>query len=408
MGRDAQVAGPVAVNRITIGIDATCWWNNRGFGRFTRMLLSSMFADPRAVDFVLFVDRPPAPEMMRANVRIVEVQTASTVTAAAVADNSRSVSDLLAFRRVVAREKLDVMYFPAVYSWYPTGGNAPIVITFHDAIAERFPALVLPNWRGRMLWKAKIWLARRSAANITTVSAAARAEIVEHLGIAESRITVIHEAPDPIFRPILDPRAMAEARERFGLPANARTIVYVGGFAPHKNLLGLLRGLAEATANPLLDDVHLVLVGDLKGDGFHSNTAELMTLATTDLRLAGRVHFTGYVSDDALVTLYCDATVVAMPAFSEGFGLPAAEAMACGTPVIAARASAVEEVVGTAGLFFDPTDVGEIAAVITQVFASEEALARLREMCLPRAGRLSWPKAAAATLDLLQATAKAR
>lgn len=398
----------MAVKRITIGIDATCWWNNRGFGRFTRMLLGAMFADPRAAEFVLFVDRPPAPEMKRANVRIVEVETASTVTAAAVADGSRSVGDLLAFRRAVAREKLDVMYFPAVYSWYPTGGHAPSVITFHDAIAERFPALVLPNWRGRMLWKAKIWLARRSAASITTVSAAARAEIVEHLGIAESRITVILEAPDPIFRPILDPRAKAEVRERFKLPAIARTIVYVGGFAPHKNLLGLLRGLAEAAANRLLDDVHLVLVGDPKGDGFHSNTAELMALAATDPRLAGRVHFTGYVSDDELVTLYCDATVVAMPAFSEGFGLPAAEAMACGTPVIAARGSAVEEIVGPAGLFFDPANVGDIARVITRVFADEQVLATLRDLSLPQAAKLSWPTAAAAMLDLLEATARPR
>ena len=398
----------MALNRTTIGIDATCWWNNRGFGRFTRMLLGAMFADPRDVEFCLFVDRAPPPEMECANVRIVQVETSSTVTAAAVADGSRSLADLLAFRRAVARERLDVMYFPAVYSWYPTGGRAPVVITFHDAIAERFPSLVLPNLRGRMLWKAKIWLARRSAAKITTVSAAARAEIAEHLGMKESQIAVILEAPDPIFRPDNDVRARAEARRRFGLPADARTIVYVGGFAPHKNLLGFLHGLAAAADHPSLHDVHLVLVGDPEGDGFHSNTGELMALAATDPRLLGRVHFTGYVSDEDLVTLYSDATVVAMPALSEGFGLPAAEAMACGTPVIATRGSAVEEVVGPAGLFFDPYDVGDIADAIMQVFADERVLSRLRDMCLPQSSLLSWPKAAAAMLDLLISTAKTR
>ena len=69
-----------------------------------------------------------------------------------------------------------------------------------------------------------------------------------------------------------------------------------------------------------------------------------------------RVHFPGFVPDAVLPALYSDALVVAMPAFSEGFGLPAAEAIACGTPVIATKGGAVAEVVGPAGLFFDPHD----------------------------------------------------
>lgn len=389
-----------------IGIDATCWWNQRGFGRFTRLLLRAMFAEGRDHAFCLFVDREPPAEMIAPNVRVVRVRTSATVTDAAVADDNRKLADLLAFRSAVAGEPLDVMYFPAVYSWYPTGERVPTVVTFHDAIAEHFPALVMPSLKHRMMWNAKIWLARRSAARITTVSKTARDEIVEHLGIARDKIDVILEAADPIFAPMTDATACAAVRTRLGLPPDARVILYVGGIAPHKNLLGLLKGFAGALAHPALDDVHLVFVGDPKGDGFHSNADDLVAAAAGNERLGRHVHFTGFVSDADLVTLYSDAMIVAMPAFSEGFGLPAAEAMACGTPVMASRGGAVEEIVGPAGLFFDPHDIEDIASVIVSVASDQEKLDSLRAACLPRAAEMSWPRAANAMLDVLERVAR--
>ncbi len=381
-----------------IGIDATCWWNQRGFGRFTRQLLRAMFDLKGDHRLTLFVDQPAAPEMIRDGIDVVQVGTRASVTEAAVSDGSRGVGDLLAFRAAVARQPLDVMYFPAVYSWYPTGGKAPTVITFHDAIAEHFPSLVMPSRRGRWLWNAKIWAARRTAAQITTVSNAARAEIVRYLKIDPARIDVVLEAPDAIF----EPKPENGVRERLGLPVPARLLLYVGGMAPHKNLLGLLAGFGQALELAALADAHLVLVGDPDGAGFHSHTSELKMAIAADPRLAGRVHFTGYVSDDDLAALYTDATVVAMPAFSEGFGLPAAEALACGTPVIASRGGAVEEVVGPAGLFFDPYDTADIAGSIARIFADHALHAALKAECLPRAAGMSWTTAARDTFRILE------
>ena len=391
---------------IRVGVDATCWRNQRGFGRFTRLLLGSMFDTTRDFHFCLFVDHDPVPEMIRPNVSVVKVQTSATTTEAAVADGSRSILDLLSFRRAVANEPLDVMYFPAVYSWYPTGNRAPVIVTFHDAIAEHFPELVMPMLRGRLLWGAKTWLARKSATRFTTVSFAARDEIVQYFKIDPAKIDVILEAADPIFVPVCDEEIRSSARAQLGLPATARLIMYVGGIAPHKNLIGLLQGYAQAIANPTLDDVDLVFVGDPEGDGFHSNTQELMTMLENDPRLAKRVHFTGFVDDQHLVALYSDAIAVAMPAFSEGFGLPAAEAIACGTPVLASRGGAVEEVVGPAGLYFDPFNVSEIAAAIDEVASDPARLADLRAQCLPRAARTSWAASASAMLDVLERCAR--
>ena len=153
-----------------IGIDATCWWNRRGFGRFTRGLLPAMFAASRGHQYCLFVDQPPDPEMAHKDVRVVEVATSRPVTKSAVADDRRSLRDIRAFGRAVAAEPLDLMFFPAVYSWFPVGRRIPTVLTLHDAIAEHFPELIFANRVGRLFWSLKMRFACRRASRIITVS----------------------------------------------------------------------------------------------------------------------------------------------------------------------------------------------------------------------------------------------
>lgn len=385
-----------------IGIDATCWWNRRGFGRFTRQLVSSMLAAEGNDQFTLFVDQPPAPEMLRGNVEVVRADVGRTVGASAVADSSRSLADIMALRNAVARRPLDVMYFPAVYSWYPTGGRAPTVVTFHDAIAEHFPGLVFPQLRQRLLWNAKIWLAKQSASTITTVSNSARAEISRYLGIPSDGIHVVLEAADSKFRRVEDVGLRAAMRERLGLAADARLLVFVGGLAPHKNLMRLIEAFALARRCEAASDLQLVLVGDPEGDGFHSNAEELRARVDADPVLRDRVRFAGFIDDDDLVTLYSDAWLLALPSLSEGFGLPAAEAIACGTPVVAARGGAVEEIAGKAGVYFDPLDSSDIARVLVELGSDRERLDALRAACTTRARDLSWDRAARETLEILR------
>lgn len=385
-----------------IGIDGACWQNRRGFGRYARSLLTAIFDEPRGHEFVVFVDHDPNPDLLRRCVTPVRVDTNAQVTEAAIAGARRSVVDLWRFRNAVRRQSLDVMYFPAVYSWYPTGGQAPTVITFHDAIAERYPHLVFPDLAGRFMWSAKLWVAARTATQFTTVSCAAREEIVQYLGIPRERIAVMLEAADPRFSPVADPERLTAVRRKLGLSCDARLLLYVGGFAPHKNLIRLIDAFAAAQATPAAQDVHLVFVGDPKGDGFHSNYEEIKARSNGHPSLAGRVFFTGFVSDEDLTAVYSDALAVAMPALSEGFGLPAAEAIACGTPVIATRGGAVEEIVGSAGLFFDPLDIADMARVITAVAQGGEALETVRSACLPRAAQMSWRTCADQMLDLLE------
>jgi glycosyltransferase involved in cell wall biosynthesis len=387
---------------VNIGIDATCWWNNRGFGRFTRDLLTAMFQLDSDHHFFLFVDQPLNELSAFGNVTVVQVAASRPTTEAAVADSRRSVFDLYELYRAVANTALDLMYFPAVYSWFPVPRKLPSMVTIHDAIAEHYPKLIFPKWKHRMFWALKVKLALWQSSRILTISQAAKDEIVEYMGADPDMIDIASAAPNPQFRKTDDQQLIATARQRALLPADAEIIVYVGGLAPHKNLHGFLDGFEKALEHDRVADVHLALIGDFKGAGFLSEYDTLSARVLANPTLRSRVHFCGYVSDPDLVALYSCAVAAAMPAFSEGFGLPAVEAMACGVPVLASDRGALPEVVADAGVYFNPFDASAIANAIVEMLENDALRAHLSETALARAETFTWKRAARLTLRHLE------
>jgi len=386
---------------MNIGIDATCWWNQRGFGRMARELLSAMFGLETEHTFYLFIDQEPDEAMDLPNVKLVQVFPDRPVTDAAVANDRRSIGDMVSLYIAVSKSPLDVMFFPAVYSWFPVPFSLPAIVTLHDAIAEHFPEMIFPDWKGRLFWTLKVKLALWQCQRVMAVSQAAKAEIAEYIGVKDSLIDVISEAPNKIFRKIDDPELCCQMRQRIKLPLDVKLIVYVGGLAPHKNLLGFLNGFALARESSAVNDIHIVLVGDFDGAGFHSNYASLKQLAEDD-RLKGYVHFTGFISDEDLVVLYNDALAAAMPSFSEGFGLPAVEAMACGTPVLSSDKGSLPEVIGDTGLYFDPYDIDSISRAIISMSGDVDLRKELSKRALARASTFTWERAAKLALGYLE------
>ncbi len=385
-----------------IGIDGTTWNNNRGFGRFTRELLTALFAEPGPHDYVFLTDTPPAGVDFGPQVETVHVRTGRSVIEAATADSRRSLTDMLRFRDSARQSDLDVLFFPAVYSWFPPPRGPATVVTFHDAIAEHFPELVFPHWRQRLAWNAKTWAAKRTARRVLTVSQTAKAEIVEYLHIPATGIDVICEGVSGAYRPVADPAERARARAVNGLPATGRLLMYVGGFAPHKNLERLFDAFDMALAEAGAEDLVLVMTGDPKGGGFHSIHAALQARMAVAPRLAARVHFPGYVSDEDLAALHSQALGLVLPSLSEGFGLPALEAMSCGTPVLGAADGAVLEVAGKAGIGFDPLSVPDIAAAIVRLARDTAFRDSLAAHAIPETARNTWPLAAKLTRAALE------
>ncbi|MHC4934540.1 MAG: glycosyltransferase family protein, partial [Planctomycetota bacterium] len=149
-GAGVDLSAPVVV-----GIDATTWFNDRGFGRFTRGIVSALVR--RAGDrfrYVLFVDQEPGDSLPEGAV-VEQVTSRSPLTQSAVGAGSRTLGYAVAMGLAMARAPVDVIFFPAVYSYVPFWARTPAVVAFHDVMAEWYPALFFPTWRNRLLWRLK-------------------------------------------------------------------------------------------------------------------------------------------------------------------------------------------------------------------------------------------------------------
>jgi glycosyltransferase involved in cell wall biosynthesis len=385
-----------------VGVDATCWANDRGYGRFTRELVSAMAVAAPNHEFACFLDARAADRFTLAapNTRAVVVEQGASPTLAAGAKGNRSVADMLRLTRAVGRAHLDVFFSPTVYSYFPLPLRLPAVVTIHDAIAEQFPKLTLPSPRARLFWQLKVKLALAQASVLVTVSDFAAAEIAKVHGIRRSRLRVALEAPSSTYRPSESDGEIAMAAARAGLPADAAWITYVGGFNPHKNVDVLLRARREASRR-LTAPLHVVLVGTVDGDVFHSNVAALRDL----VRANGDesfVHWTGFLPDEEIRHLHSGARALVLPSENEGFGLPAVEAAACGTPVIATTRSPLPQLLAGAGLFVDPRDEAALADALVTIASDPSLRQRMGDAGRAAAAGLSWDRGARVAIRAIE------
>lgn len=392
-----------------IGVDAACCANERGYGRFARELLRAVAAAAPDDELVCFADAAAIERVPAApNVRLVPVAQGTAPTQAAAADGYRSPADMLRFSRAVWREPTDVFFSPSVYTYFPLPPGRRAVVTLHDAIAERFPALTLPSRRARLFWRAKVRLALAQADVVLTVSHFAARELAEVLGVRRERIRVAGEAPAGAYVPS-SAGAIAATAAAIGLPAGARWFVYVGGFNPHKRIDAIVEAHAEivAEARDLGEEPpHLVLVGRRSGDVFHG------TVATIDAAIARAgtdrlVHWPGFMPDETLRDVLSGAQALLLPSENEGFGLPAVEAAACGTPVVATIASPLPELLAGGGFFVPPGSAASVATAMRALLnpgVRQTIGRRARE----RAALLNWNASAQATLGALREAVRGR
>jgi len=216
---------------------------------------------------------------------------------------------------------------------------------------------------------------------LIAVSAAARDDICELLGIDPSRFVVV---PHGVGRPASHDASLSEdARRHFGLDG-ARVVLCVAAKRPHKNQALLLRAGTD-----LPDDVTIVLAGAPE-----PYDLELRELAN-QLGLADRVRFADYVPDTELEGLWQLADCAAFPTLAEGFGLPVLEAMARGVPVACSNIPVLHEVGSDCVRYFDPHDPRDAAAAIGKVLGDRALGAEGAR----RAGTFSWEAAAEGTFE---------
>ena len=390
-----------------IGIDATCWANGRGYGRYTRELVSAMAPQVPAHELVCFLDERAGErfELVADNVTRVTVPQTVSPTEAASSGGRRSPRDMLRLTGAVRRAGLDVFFSPSVYGFFPLPPGLPAAVVVHDAIAERFPELTLPTMRDRVFWWMKVRLALQQARVIVTVSDYAKAEIARYLGVPAARIRVTLEGVSAAYAPSESQDAIRDAARHVGLPDSARWLIYVGGFGPHKHVDVLIRAHAEL-ARRHSDPPALLLVGP-QDDGFHQDVAGLRQLIR-DCGTEALVRWPGYLPDEQLRHLHSGALALVLASASEGFGLPAVEAARCGCPVVATMASPLPSILEGGGLFVDPGDVAQLVAALQRMTTDEPARRAMARRAFERASTLSWSKSARAALDAIEEAAAVR
>ena len=305
---------------------------------------------------------------------------------------------LVAFRAMLRRQGCDRVFMPAGNRRLAWSYGMPSVGTVHD-----FSQLHVPQKydAARMYYIMHV-LPRmmRRLTRVISVSDSTRRDLESFARVPAERIRVIHNGADlQRFAP------RPEGERRAGLPANLpipeRYILYIARLEhPGKNHVRLLE--AFAALKQCTDLPHkLVLVGG------RWNGAEAIHARVAELGLGEQVVFPGFVPNEALPALYAAADAFAFPSLFEGFGIPVLEAMASGVPVCAANTSSIPEVVGDAGLLFDPLDVPAITDALIRVLTDEPLRQRLIAAGLARAPEFTWERATAETLVELEAAVKA-
>jgi glycosyltransferase involved in cell wall biosynthesis len=259
----------------------------------------------------------------------------------------------------------------------PPAHRAARVVTVHDLTTVRFPELCN---RATLAFPAMVRRALAGGAWVHTHSAYVAAEVCDLLGAPEERVRPVASGVPPL------PAADAAAPSRYLPPGTARYVLAVGTAEPRKDLPGLVRAFdAIAAGRP---DLALVLAGP---EGWGSEHLQAVISASSAGR---RVVRTGWIEDSVLAGLMAGAAVLAYPSVYEGFGYPPLQAMALGTPVVATRAGAIEEVLGNAAELVAPLDADALAEALARVLDSEALAETLADRGRIRAAGFGWDRCA--------------
>ena len=288
----------------------------------------------------------------------------------------------------LALMQLDAALVHGLVNVLPLTTKLPGVVTVHDLSFVRMPEKLPPAKRFYLtrLCAASVARARR----VIAISRQTADDLLDCFGVEAGKIEIVYNGVAENFSPgpVVETE---EFRISAGLPE--RFLLYLGTLEPRKNLARLIDGYARwREIDPAAQGVALVLAG---GKGWYYDE---IFQRVHDWGLEDVVHFPGFIPSAQLPHWYRAAAAFVYPSLFEGFGLPVAEAMACGTPVICSDAASLLEVAGDAALTFPAADTDGLVQALRTLFAQPAVGAYLAQRGLARSSRFTWQRAAQQTL----------
>lgn len=300
----------------------------------------------------------------------------------------------LPMRLFVESDKPAVFFSPNHYA--PRFSPCKRVISIMDLSYLRYPEMFLK----KDLWKLKNWTSYsiRKSEKIFTISQFSKDTIISNFNTIDNKIIVTYPGYDQqLFKPQEDPIKLQETHKflnkQFGL--NTKFLLFVGTIQPRKNILALVKAFHELKKNNKNADTQLIIVGK-PGWLYQEIIKEI-----NKFNINKDIILSDYISDDILVKLYQSALGFILPSFYEGFGLPVIEAMACGCPVAVSDRSSLPEIVGKAGLIFDPDKIQDITAKLELLISNNLERRKNINNGLLHVKKYNWKNCAEMTLQVL-------
>lgn len=381
----------MSAERLRVGINARHLGGAtpEGLGRVTLEVSRRLARDHPGAAVVPFVDRPCDPSLFAAADRLTPVVLRPPAGHPLLTAAWSELTLVPALRR----HRIDVLL--SVDGATPLRAGPPSVPIVHDLGFEHFPDHLDPL--KRWYWRLYLRRAVRRAPRVVAISAFTRDDLVATYGLPAERIDVVPLGIDAGLRPL---RAAERQRVRAAHSGGAPYFLHVGAIQPRKNVATLLRAFDRFKARSA-SAAKLLLAGRLAWRYDDVLRAHAAMRHRDDVRLLG------YLPRPALAEVIGAAQALVSVSHYEGFGLPLAEAMACGVPVVGAARAAVPEVIGDAGLLVDPLDVEAIAAALHQLDGDSPARRAAIDRGLQRARRFDWDRTAAGIWNALARATRA-
>lgn len=356
------------------------WYRGTGIGTYTYQLINWFNKIDKENQYTLFI-----PDDWDFNFAFKKNFTYENIKGNA----NDSFWDQVNIPNIIDDKKLSIYHVPQNGVGLPKEKNCPFIITLHDVIPYRMPQTC--SERLVSIFNEELPRIIAECDAIITVSEFSKRDITRTLNFPAEKTFVTHLAAEDFYRPKGKSKSRAYIKRIYGIDGDF--ILYIGGYSPRKNIIGLIEAFSKVV-HLYNRDVKLV-IGGTKGRSY-----DRYKQRTIDLKIENKVIFTGFIPLRDMPIMYTAAKLFAYPSFYEGFGLPPIEAMACGTPVIASNLTSIPEIVEDAALLMDPYDVDELCSAMLLVLIDRKVRKELIIQGLKKAKSLSWKATAEKTIDI--------